>query len=73
MRGPAGVMALVLAETVAGAAALLWLTPLWGEVKRGFFKLTGSILLVLALAAWWSARAGASVAATRAGGRCALR
>lgn len=59
MRGPAGVMALVLAETVAGAAALLWLTPLWGEVKRGFFKLSGSILLVLALATWWSARAGA--------------
>jgi hypothetical protein len=50
-------MALVLAETVAGSAVLLWLTPLWREVKHGFFRLTGSILLVLALAAWWSARA----------------
>ena len=37
-------MALVLAETVAGTAALLWLTPLWNEVKRGFFTLTGVIL-----------------------------
>ena len=35
MSGSAGVMALVLAETVAGAAAFLWLTPLWREVKRG--------------------------------------
>jgi hypothetical protein len=56
--GSAGVMALVLAETVAGAAALLWFTPLWNEVKRGFFKLTGGILLVLAFCTWWSARAG---------------
>jgi hypothetical protein len=56
--GSAGVMALVLAETVAGAAALLWFTPLWNEVKRGFFKLTGGILLVLAICTWWSARAG---------------
>ena len=58
MSGSAGVMALVLAETVAGSAALLWFTPLWNEVKRGFFKLTGGILLVLAICAWWSARAG---------------
>lgn len=58
MNGSAGVMALVLAETVAGAAALLWLTPLWGEVKRGFFKLTTAILVMLALATWWAAHAG---------------
>jgi hypothetical protein len=51
-------MALVLAETVAGAAVLLWFVPLWSEVKRGFFKLTASILSVLALTAWWSAKAG---------------
>jgi hypothetical protein len=56
--GSAGVMALVLAETVAGAAALLWFVPLWREVKRGFFKLTCAIVLTLAFAAWWSARAG---------------
>jgi hypothetical protein len=47
-------MALVLAETVAGSLFLLFLTPLWNEVKPGFFKLTGAILLVLALATWGS-------------------
>ena len=41
MTGSAGVMALVLAETVAGSAAFLWCTPLWREVKRGYFTLTG--------------------------------
>jgi hypothetical protein len=56
--GVAGVMAVVLAEAVAGATALLWLTPLWSEVKRGFFKLVGSILTVLAIATWLSVDAG---------------
>jgi hypothetical protein len=51
-------MAIVLAQTVAGGSALLWGTPLWNEVKRGFFTLTGSILAVLALAAWFAASAG---------------
>lgn len=50
-------MALVLAETVVGTAVLLWLTPLWREVKHGFFRLTSAILLVLALATWWSTKA----------------
>lgn len=50
--------ALVLAETVAGALALLFFTPLWNEVRRGFFTLTGSILFVLVLAAWGSVAAG---------------
>ena len=48
MKGPAGVIALVLAETAAGGAGFLFLTPLWGEVKRGFFYLTGVVVLVLA-------------------------
>jgi hypothetical protein len=56
--GPAGVTALVLAETVAGGLVLLFFTPLWNEVRRGFFTLTGSILLVLAVAAWGSVAAG---------------
>jgi len=34
MTGPAGVMALVLAETAAGGAAFLFLTPLWNEVSE---------------------------------------
>ena len=59
MTGSAGVMALVLAETVAGGVALLWCTPLWGEVKRGYFTLTGVILTILAFTAWWAAAAGA--------------
>ncbi|HEY1330240.1 MAG TPA: hypothetical protein VGH10_02060 [Actinomycetota bacterium] len=58
MTGPAGVMALVLAETTAGGAMFLFLTPLWGEVKRGFFYLTGSILLALALGTAGAAAAG---------------
>ena len=58
MTGVAGVMAVVLAEAVTGATALLWLTPLWSEVKRGFFKLVGSILTVLAIATWLSVDAG---------------
>lgn len=58
MTGPAGVTALVLAETVAGGVALLFLTPLWTEVKRGFFTLTSSVLLVLAGAASASVAAG---------------
>ena len=58
MRGPAGVTALVLAETVAGSLWLLFLTPLWREVRRGFFKLTGVVLVVLAVTTWYAVSAG---------------
>lgn len=58
MNGPAGVTALVLGETVAGCLWLLFLTPLWGEVRRGFFKLTGTVVLVLAATAWYAISAG---------------
>ena len=52
MTGAAGTMALVLAETVAGGLAFLWCTPLWNEVKRGFFTLT-------ARSSWcWRSRPG---------------
>ena len=54
MTGVAGVMALVLAETVAGATLFLWVSPLWTEVKRGFFKLLGAILTVFAGLTWLS-------------------
>jgi hypothetical protein len=64
--GAAGYMALVLAEAVAGTLAFVWCTPLWHEVKRGFFTLTTSIVFVLALAAWASTRA-AQVAGDDAG------
>jgi hypothetical protein len=64
--GPAGVTALVLAETVAGGLFLLFATPLWNEVRRGFFTLTGSILAALSLAAW-GASAAARVPGSEAG------
>src|SRR5436190_18146048 len=67
MKGPAGVLALVLAETVGGASAYLFLTPLWREVRRGFFKLTGAIIVALAVAMW------AGVAAAREPGSSAGR
>lgn len=57
MSGPSGVIALVLAETAAGAAAAAWLTGLWGQVKRGFFILTGSVALGGALLATLAASA----------------
>jgi hypothetical protein len=56
--GPAGVSAIVLAELAAGATALLWPTPLWSEVRRGFFTLTGAVVVVLAGSTWASAAAG---------------
>ena len=71
MKGPAGIMALVLAETAAGGAGILFLTPLWGEVRRGFFYLTGGIVLVLALSAVGAA-AGAYDSATASRGRVAV-
>lgn len=58
MTGVAGVMALVLAEAVAGATLFVWATPLWTEVKRGFFTLVGAIVTVLAVLTWVSVEAG---------------
>lgn len=51
MNGPAGVMALILAESAAGGAGFLFLTPLWDEVRPGFFLLTGAVVLALAAGA----------------------
>lgn len=59
MTGAAGYMALVLAEAVAGTLAFVWCMPLWRELKRGFFTLTTSIVLVLAGGSWLSTRAAA--------------
>ncbi len=57
MTGAAGMMALVLAEAAAGGAAFLFLTPLWNEVRRGFFYLTGGVVLVVAAGAAGAASA----------------
>jgi hypothetical protein len=51
MDGPAATIALVLAETAAGTASVLWLGRLWGAVRRGFFLLTGGVALGCALLA----------------------
>jgi hypothetical protein len=64
--GPAGVTALVMGELATGGVALLFLTPLWHEVKPGFFKLTGIVVLIVAAGAWGSAGAGL-VAGSQAG------
>lgn len=66
MRGAAGVTALVLAEAAVGTLAFTFLAPIWREVRRGFFVLTGSIVALLAAACWFSVRAG-SVAGDAAG------
>src|SRR2546423_9598953 len=57
MKGPAGVLSIVLAETVAGAAAYVFLMPLWSEVRRGFYKVTGVTILALAAGMWAGAAA----------------
>jgi hypothetical protein len=60
VNGFAGVMALVLAETVAGASVLTWGSPLWRETKRSYFTIWVAIVAPLfAWPAWWSATQGA--------------
>src|SRR5207247_11417765 len=43
MTGIAGVLALVLAETFAGAATFTWISPLWTETKRSYFTLWSAL------------------------------
>jgi hypothetical protein len=58
--GFAGVFALILAETVAGASVLTWATPLWNETKRSFFSWwTVIMLLLFTWPAWLAARSAA--------------
>lgn len=71
MEGPSATIALVLAETAAGATALLWLGRLWGEVRRGFFLLTSSVALGCALLATLASSA-AAVAPVSAEARLAV-
>ncbi len=59
MTGFAGVMALVLAETVAGACAFTWIGPLWHETRRSYFAINGVVVsLLFAAPAWWAAASG---------------
>lgn len=50
-------MALVLAETAVGGLFVLWVSPTWGVLRAGFFKLVGSVLAACAVLAWLAARA----------------
>ncbi len=60
MTGVGGVIAVVLAQAVAGAAVLTWLTPLWHEAKRSYFTIHGTVVtFAFALWAWMAARDGA--------------
>jgi hypothetical protein len=49
-------MTLVLAETAVGGLFVLWVTPTWGTLRAGFFKLTGTVLTVTAVLAWLAGR-----------------
>lgn len=69
MSGPTGVMAVILAETAVGGAALLWLSGVRGAVRRGFLLLTGIILACVAWAAWAAANASVGAASTAAEAR----
>jgi hypothetical protein len=54
-----GVMALVLLQTVAGGATVLWASGVWGAVRKGFFLLIGVTLTLSAAGAWAIVRAEA--------------
>ena len=62
MSGATGVMAIILLETAAGGAALLWASGVWGAVRRGFFLLIGSTITLCAAGAWAITRAEAGTA-----------
>jgi hypothetical protein len=47
-RGPRGVLAVILLELALGSIAAIWVTPVWGVVKRGFFLLVGFTALTCA-------------------------
>jgi hypothetical protein len=60
LTGFAGVLALVLAELLAGASVLTWASPLWNDTKRSYFSIWAVIMAVLfAWPAAWAASRGA--------------
>ena len=68
MRGPLGVMAVLLLEAAAGGAVVLWASGVWGHVRRGFFLLQGVTVALCAWAAWATARSGIQASRTIAEG-----
>ncbi len=57
-RGSSGTFAVVLLELALGSLAVLYVTPVWGVVKRGFFLLVGWSVLTAAVCARLSAGGG---------------
>ena len=45
MTGVGGVLAVVLAQLVAGGLTLTWCSPLWNEAKRSYFTIYSGVLL----------------------------
>ena len=64
MRGPLGVMSVLLLEAAVGGAVVLWASGVWGHVRRGFFLLQGGTVALCAWGAWATSRSG--IAAVRA-------
>ena len=51
LSGSRSVFAVILLEIALGSVAVLWVTPVWGVVKRGFFLLVASTALTCAVLA----------------------
>jgi hypothetical protein len=60
--GALGVMAVVLLETAVGGAVVLWASGVYGNVRRGFFLLTGITLALCAYGAWAVSRSAIETA-----------
>jgi hypothetical protein len=56
LQGPTGVFAVILLEFALGSLAVLWVTPVWGVVRRGFFLLVAFSVVTCALLAQLLAR-----------------
>ncbi len=56
MSGSLGVMSVILLEVAVGGAVVLWATGVWGQVRRGFFILSGVFLALCAAGSWALAR-----------------
>jgi hypothetical protein len=71
VQGPAPVLAVVLFEIALGSLALLWVAPLWGVVRPGFFKLVGATVMACAGLAFVAGHS--ELEAAGADGRAAAR
>jgi hypothetical protein len=56
VRTSLGTMVVLLLEVAVGGLALLWVAPLWGVVRPGFFKLAGAVITACAICAWAAGR-----------------